>query len=308
MKRNSRLLGLGAGLASLALLATACGGGEGGVATGPEEGEGPKEISIGLIPWEEGIAVTNMWKVILEEKGYEVTVENVDVAPLYQGMAQGDIDLFMDTWLPDTHGDYWEEYGEQVEDVGVWYDNATLELTVPSYVEDVDSIEDLVGKADEFGGEIVGIESGSGLVRTTKEEAVPAYGLEEYELVESSTSAMLAELDSAVAEERPIVVTLWRPHIAYSDYDLKDLEDPEGAMGEGEQIHAVGREGFGEDFAEFNGWLQNFTMNDEQLGELEELTINEHADNPEEGARVWLADNPEFLQEVMGDDAEGLEF
>ncbi|WP_133741265.1 glycine betaine ABC transporter substrate-binding protein [Actinorugispora endophytica] len=304
------MLTLGAGVASLALLATACGGGGGGVATGPEEGEGEggQAISIGLIPWEEGIAVTNLWKVILEEKGYDVTVENVDVAPLFQGVAQGDVDLFMDTWLPDTHGDYWEQYGGEVEDIGVWYDNATLELTVPAYMEDVNSIADLKGMGDEFGGEIVGIESGSGLVRTTKEEAIPAYGLEEYELVESSTAAMLAELDSAIAAEEPIVVTLWRPHIAYADYDLKDLEDPEGAMGDGEQIHTIGRAGFGEEFPEVNGWLQNFALTDEQLASLEDVILNQNPDDEEAGARAWLQENPDFLTEVLGEDAEGLEF
>lgn len=308
-KRSTRLTSLGAGIASLALLATACGGDGGGVATGPEDGEGGNQaISIGLIPWEEDIAVTNLWKVVLEEKGYDVTVENVDVAPLYQGLAQGDIDLFLDTWLPDTHGDYWEQYGDQLEDVGIWYDNATLELTVPAYMEDVNSIEDLKGMEDEFDGKIIGIESGSGLVRTTKEEAMPAYGLDGYTLVESSTAAMLAELDSAIAAEKPIVVTLWRPHIAYADYDLKDLEDPEGAMGAGEQIHMVARDGFAEEFSELNGWLQNFKLTDEQLADLEDLVINKHADDEEAGARAWLQANPDFLTEVLGEDAEGLKF
>ena len=101
-----------------------------------------------------------MWKVILEELDYEVTITEVDVAPMYQGVANGDIDMFLDTWLPLTHGDYWEEYGEQVEDLGAWYDNAVLTLTVPSYVDEVDSIADLADHADLFGGRIVGIESG----------------------------------------------------------------------------------------------------------------------------------------------------
>ncbi|MFC7328303.1 glycine betaine ABC transporter substrate-binding protein [Marinactinospora rubrisoli] len=308
-ERTGRSLGLGAAVAALALLATACNGEGGGVATGPQDGDpAGQEISIGMIPWEEDIAVTNLWKVVLEEKGYDVTIENVDVAPLYEGMAGGDVDLFLDTWLPDTHGDYWEQYQDQLEDIGTWYDEATLELTVPSYVEDVDSIADLQGREDEFGGEIVGIEAGSGLVRTVKENAIPGYGLEDYQLVESSTAAMLTELESAINAEEPIVVTLWRPHIAYAQYDLKDLEDPEGLMGEGEQIHMVGRSGFGADFPELNGWLQNFRLTDEQLGELEQSVLVDHEDDEEEGARAWLRENPGFLEEVMGEDAADLSF
>lgn len=309
-KRNARLLSLSAGIASLALLATACGGGdEGGVATGPEDDGGAgQEISIGLIQWEEGIAATNLWQVILEEKGYEVSVEEPDIAPLFQGLAGGDIDVFLDTWLPATHADYWEEHGDQLEDLGTWYDNALLTLTVPSYVEDVDSIADLADNAEMFDSRIVGIESGSGLVRTTKEEAIPTYGLDDYELVESSTPAMLAELDAAIADEEPIVVTLWRPHLAYAKYDLKDLEDPEGAMGSAEEIHAVGRDGFAADFPEVAEWMGSFELSDEELSALEQLVIEEHEDDPMAGARAWLADNPEFVERTLGEDGADLEF
>ncbi|PDP87058.1 glycine/betaine ABC transporter substrate-binding protein [Glycomyces fuscus] len=310
MYSRKRMTALSAAGMSAALLLTACGGGGGESLTGPEGGgEDPQEINIALIAWEEGIATTNLWKVLLEEKGYDVTVTDVDVAPMYQGAANGDVDLFLDTWLPVTHADYWEDYGDQLEDLGAWYDNAKLTITVPSYVEDVNSIPDLADHVEDLDGRIVGIDPGAGLTRVTKEEAMPGYGLDEdFELVESSTAAMLAELDSAISEEEPIVVTLWRPHPAYAQYDLKDLEDPEGLMGDAETIHAVGRDGFGEDYPELTGWLENFELNDEELATLEVLTLQEHEDDPEAGARAWLSENPEFLERTLGEDAEGLEF
>ncbi|QUX29465.1 glycine betaine ABC transporter substrate-binding protein [Nocardiopsis akebiae] len=314
MYSRKRMTALSAAGMSAALLLTACGGGGGESLTGPEEGGGEdtKEINIALIAWEEGIAVTHMWQAILEEKGYDVTITDVDVAPMYQGAANGDVDLFLDTWLPVTHADYWEEYGDQLEDLGAWYDNAKLTITVPSYMEDVNSIPDLADHADDLGGRIVGIDPGAGLTRVTQEEAMPGYGLDEdFELVTSSTAAMLAELDSAIAEEEPIVVTLWRPHPAYAQYDLKDLEDPEGLMGDAETVHAVGRDGFGEEYPELTGWLEGFELSDDELASLEVLTVSEdggYKDDPEAGARVWLSENPEFLERTLGEDAEGLEF
>lgn len=311
MYSRKRMTALSAAGMSAALLLTACGGGGGESLTGPEEGGGEdaKEINIALIAWEEAIATTNMWKVILEEKGYDVTVTDVDVAPMYQGAANGDVDLFLDTWLPVTHADYWEEYGDQLEDLGAWYDNAKLTITVPSYMEDINSIPDLADHADDLGGRIVGIDPGAGLTRVTQEEAMPGYGLDEdFELVTSSTAAMLAELDSAITEEEPIVVTLWRPHPAYAQYDLKDLEDPEGLMGDAETVHSVGRAGFTEDYPELAGWLEDFELSDDELATLEVLTLQEHEDDPEAGARAWLADNPEFIERTLGEDAEGLEF
>ncbi|MFL1379314.1 MULTISPECIES: glycine betaine ABC transporter substrate-binding protein [unclassified Nocardiopsis] len=312
MHTRKRTAALSAAGMSAALILTACGGGGGQDLTGPGEGEGggdAQEINIALIAWEEAIATTAMWQVILEEKGYDVTVTDVDVAPMYQGAANGDVDLFLDTWLPVTHADYWEDYGDDLEDLGTWYDNAKLTITVPAYMEDVNSIADLADHADDLDGRIVGIESGAGLTRVTKEEAMPGYGLDgDFELVESSTAAMLAELDSAIADEEPIVVTLWRPHPAYAKHDLKDLEDPEGLMGDAEEIHAVGRTGFTEDYPELAQWLQDWEMTDEELATLEVMTLEDHKDDPQAGARAWLAENPDFLERTLGDGAEGLDF
>ena len=40
-----------------------------------------KKISIAYANWAEGIAMTNLAKVILEEQGYRVTLKNADIAP-----------------------------------------------------------------------------------------------------------------------------------------------------------------------------------------------------------------------------------
>ena len=83
-------------------------------------------------------------------------------------------------WLPNTHEDYWAEYGDQVNDLVTWYDKAPLTWAVPTYVaenEGITSIADLKGKADTFGGEIVGIESGAGLTRISKDSVIPTYEL-----------------------------------------------------------------------------------------------------------------------------------
>ncbi|WP_026126510.1 glycine betaine ABC transporter substrate-binding protein [Nocardiopsis xinjiangensis] len=310
MYSRKRMTGLAAAGMSGALLLTACGG-DGQDLTGDNDGaeEDSKEINIALIAWEEAIATTAMWEVILEEKGYDVNITEVDVAPAFQAIDQGDVDLFLDTWLPTTHEEYWNDYGENLEDLGVWYDNAVLTLTVPEYMEDVNEIGDLTDHADELDNRIVGIDPGAGLTAQTEDEAMPGYGLDEdFELVTSSGAAMQAELASAISEEEPIVVTLWRPHPAYAEHDLKDLEDPEGHMGETESLHSVGRDGFSEEYPALTGWMENWEMSDDELSSLEVLTLDEHEDDPQEGARVWLQDNQEFLERTMGEDAEGLEF
>ena len=65
-----------------------------------------KTISIGYINWDDGIALTYLTEVILEQQGYHVVLKNADPAPIYATMARGKVDLLMDAWLPATQPIY----------------------------------------------------------------------------------------------------------------------------------------------------------------------------------------------------------
>ncbi|MFD9876530.1 ABC transporter permease subunit, partial [[Kitasatospora] papulosa] len=118
---------------------------KGSQADASDVGQGQK-INMGYIPWDEGIASTFLWKEILEQRGYETGITQLDAGPLYSGVARGDIDFQTDSWLPTTHKDYWDKYSDQLDDMGAWYGPTSLELTVPSYVKGIDSLEDLKGQ------------------------------------------------------------------------------------------------------------------------------------------------------------------
>ncbi len=269
-----------------------------------EPAEPAGEISIAWIPWEENIAVANMWAVILEEEGYEVELEQFDVAPAFAAVAGGDHDLFLDMWLPDTHASYEEEFGDDLEFYGEWFDEATLELSVPDYVVDeygIESLEDLAENPDVFDGQITGIEAGAGMMELLREEVMPGYGLEDdFELIESSTAAMRADLESAVQAEEPIVVTLWTPHPEYGLKDLTRLEDPQGLWGEGEVLEAVGRPGFEDDFPEVVEWIQNWEMSDEELSSINAAIDEADDDEWLDVAAEWVEDNRDLVDGWLG--------
>lgn len=288
--------GLGAAALSLGML-SACGEDSG---NGAGNGDGDGVISIGYLDWDEAVAVTYLWAHMLTDEGYEVELSQLEVGPIFEDMSGGNLDLFMDVWLPVTHEEYWDEYGDSLESLGVWYDNASLSIAVPAYVDEVDSLEELADNADLFGGRIVGIDSGAGLTRITEEEVIPTYGLDgTMDLTTSNTPSMLAELDSAIANEEPVVVTLWHPHWAYSKYDLKDLDDPEGTLGEVEEVSIVARDGFSGDQPEVAEMLEDFVMDDQQLAELEEQIFDVHDGDAEAGVEAWLEENPDFPDSVM---------
>jgi glycine betaine/proline transport system substrate-binding protein len=261
-------------------------------ASGTNVGKG-KEIRIGYIPWDEGIASTFLWKEILEERGFKVTTTQYAAGPLYTGLATGQLDFETDSWLPTTHAEYWKKYGKQLDDLGSWYGRTSLELTVPSYVKDVNSLADLKAHASEFGGKIVGIEPSAGEMGLLKSKVLKAYGLDgSYQVIDGSTPAMLAELQRAYSKKQPVVVTLWSPHWAYSDYDLKKLKDPEGAWGSGDGVHTLARKGFAADNPQVGSWLKHFSMTEEQLTGLEARIQKAGKGHEQDAVRGWLREHP----------------
>lgn len=296
---------LAAGLAAVALTATACGSDDDGddtTASGNGGSSSCESVTLGFIPsWTDGLSMAYLWKNVLEDKDIDVEFQEIaDAAPLYAGLAGGDVDVYPSAWSEVTHADYMEEYGDDIEDLGAWYEGAVLTLAVPDYV-DIDSIADLAGNADRFDGRIVGIEPGAGLTRTTKESVIPAYGLTDYQLVESSTTAMLAELQSAVDAEEDIVVTLWRPFWANSEFPMKDLADPVGALGDTEGLHNLARTGFSDDCAEVAGMMGDFSLTDEQYGSLENLVVNEYGEGEyAEAVTAWFEENPDVEESLKG--------
>ncbi len=258
-----------------------------------------KEITIGYIPWDEGIASTFLWKEILEERGYKVTTTQYAAGPLYTGLATGQVDFQTDSWLPTTHAEYWKKYGKQLDDLGSWYGSTSLELTVPSYVKDVNSLADLKTHASEFGGKITGIEPSAGMMGLLKTKVLKEYGLQgSYDVVDGSTPAMLAELKRAYAKKQPIVVTLWSPHWAYSDYKLKKLKDPKNAWGKGDGVHTVARKGFAADNPDVGKWLKDFRMTEAQLTGLEAQIQKSGKGEEQDAVRTWLKQHPGLVDQL----------
>lgn len=152
-----------------------------------------------------------------------------------------------------------------------------------------------VGK--DVGHKIIGIEPGAGLTIATK-NMLKEYGLSDWTLQTSTTPAMLAALKKAVDAKKPIIVTLWRPHWAYSAFPLRDLKDPKGAMGRPDGIHAIGTKNFKADFPEVYAMLKNFHMTDATLAPLENEAMQKHKGKPADGATAWIKSNKSFVDKL----------
>ncbi|WP_280772268.1 glycine betaine ABC transporter substrate-binding protein [Salipaludibacillus daqingensis] len=253
-----------------------------------------EELTFSQINWAENIAVTNMWKAILEDKGYTVELSLLEMGFSMEALESGELDANLEIWLPVQDANYLEQYQHTVNfSDSTWFDNAKVGLVVPTYLEEVNSIEDLNEHKELFDGEIIGLDPGAGTMEVT-EQLIKDYNLE-FELLPSSEPAMLSEIDNAVGNEEPIVVPLWTPHWVFSEYDLKFLEDPQNIFGGVEKIHHATRPGFEEDYPEISEWFNNWKMDDQQIGEL--IDDVESAEDPLDGAKKWIEENQDLIDE-----------
>ncbi|MBK1647767.1 glycine betaine ABC transporter substrate-binding protein [Rhabdochromatium marinum] len=256
-------------------------------------------IKIGWTAWSDAEFVTKLAAKILEDRlDYDVELIQTDIAPQYQGIANGDIDVMLMSWQPGTHADYMEKVCNDVVPLGILYTEAKLGWVVPNYIpeDELSSIEDL--KQDEvkekLDGTITGIDPGAGLTRLSK-QAIENYDLD-YDLQISSGAAMTAALKRAIDRNEWIVVTGWSPHWMFGAYDLRYLDDPKGVLGSYERVMAMARKGFYQDQIEAASFLSRMqiplddlqsSMYDAQESSYEEA-VDKYIDNNVDRINYWV--------------------
>lgn len=257
---------------------------------------GSKSVTIGYVNWTEDVATTHLWQDILQNKGYKVTLKSFsDPGPLFTGLAEGGLNVFFDTWMPITHKQYIDKFGAKLTDLGKWYQGQTKEgFVVPQYVYNsgIKTIADLKANASKFGNQIVGIDPGAGEMGLAK-KAMQQYGLTNLKLVGSSSAAMLSQLASDYKLKKPVVVTLWSPHWAFTKYKLDYLSDPKKVFGTGGWIQTEANTKWVQGGSKVVGWLKNFKLTPSQLGHLEEDINNASSTNA--GVKKWMAANQSLI-------------
>lgn len=250
------------------------------------------KVTLPYVSWTDSVAVTYLAAAVLEDKmGYEVELTLADIAPVLASVASGSSDAYLDVWLPNTHKSYMEKYGDDMVETGIMFDGALSGFVVPSYVE-IDSIEELNENTELFGGEIIGIDPGAGLMALS-DQAIVDYGLG-YTIQSGSATTMTAALSKAIDANEPIIVTGWSPHWKFARWDLKFLEDPKGAFGESENAYKYTRKGLEEEMPEVYEFLKNYKLTTDDVGDLM-AAHEENPDNPKEVARNWMDANEEVV-------------
>ncbi|MCZ2258358.1 ABC transporter substrate-binding protein [Sporosarcina sp. G11-34] len=186
-------------------------------------------------------------RIIEEGYGYETEVVPGSTPVTFQGLAKGDINVYMEAWTETLGDPYYEAVDEgSVISLSTNFDDNAQGLFVPTYViegdkergiepiaPDLRTVQDLEKYPELFPdpeerskGRIVGAPS-SWAVSEHLGIKVETYGLDEHYnyLAPGSDSAIVASLAAAYTKGEAWVGYYWSPTWVTAKYDLTMLED-----------------------------------------------------------------------------------
>lgn len=283
----------GLALAALGLLGCAPEGDAGERRGADSGGQEADPVEIVYVEWDSEIASTHVVEAVIEERlGQEAETVPVTLTALWESIAAGDMDATVAAWLPSLQAGQRREYGDQVEILGPHLEGTRIGLVVPAYVP-IDSITELPEHAERLDRQIIGIEPDAGIMGKA-EQALEAYGLEQFRLISGSDSTMSTVLGKAIRERRWIAVTGWTPHWKFARWDLKYLDDPRNVFGGTERISTVVRQGLKADRPQVYAFLERFSWTASDMEEVM-LLMQQDGTTPEEAARRWIERHPETV-------------
>lgn len=285
------------------------------VATGAWAAE-CEEVTFSDVGWTDITATTAAASVVLDALGYDTETKILSVPVTYTSMAAGDIDVFLGNWMPTMEADIapYREDGT-VDTVRANLEGAKYTLAVNKAAADlgITSFDAIAANADALDGKIYGIEPGNDgnrLIQSMIDD--DAFGLKEFEVVESSEQGMLAQVARASRKDEPIVFLGWEPHPMNANFDLTYLEGGDDFFGPnlgGATVYTNTRAGFAEECPNLGKLLNNMEFTLAMENEIMGKILDDGMD-PEEAAKGWIKANPEVLDTWLagvttkdGDDA-----
>ena len=258
-------------------------------------------INFSDVGWTDITATTAATTVVLDALGYETDIKVLSVPVTYTSMANKDIDVFLGNWMPTMEGDIapYREAGT-VDTVRANLEGAKYTLAVNKAAADlgITSFDAIAAQADALEGKIYGIEAGNDgnrLIQSMIDDG--AFGLNDFEVVESSEQGMLAQVARADRRGEPVVFLGWEPHPMNANFELTYLEGGDDWFGPnlgGATVFTNTAAGFVEECPNVGKLLGNleFTlaMENEIMG-----AILDAGEDPNDAAMTWLKANPDTL-------------
>ncbi len=262
---------------------------------------GCDKVTFSDVGWTDITSTTAVTSLIVNALGYESETKLLSVPVTYTGLAQGDIDVFLGNWMPSMEGDIapYRDAGT-VETVRANLEGAkyTLAVNEAAAALGIKDFKDIAAHKDELEGQIYGIEPGNDGNRLILDMIDNGpFGLDGFELVESSEQGMLAEVAKHDAAGKPIVFLGWEPHPMNANFKMSYLTGGDDYFGPnlgGATIYTNVRKGYVAECPNVGKLLTNLTFTLQMENEIMGKILNDGED-PADAAKAWLAANPSVI-------------
>ncbi|MDJ1016635.1 MAG: choline ABC transporter substrate-binding protein [Paracoccaceae bacterium] len=253
------------------------------------------------VGWTDITATTAATTTVLEALGYETDIKVLSVPVTYTSLANKDVDIFLGNWMPTMEGDIapYRDAGT-VDTVRANLEGAKYTLAVNKAAADlgITNFGDIAAQKDALEGQIYGIEPGNDGNRLIMDMiGENAFGLEGFEVVESSEQGMLAQVARADRRGEPVVFLGWEPHPMNANFELTYLEGGDDWFGPnlgGATVFTNTSAGFADECPNLGAFLNNLefslAMENEIMG-----AILDDGEDPADAASAWLVSNSGVL-------------
>lgn len=264
---------------------------------------GCDKVTFSDVGWTDITATTAATSLVLQALGYETETKVLSVPVTYEGLASGDVDVFLGNWMPTMESNIAPYRDAKTVDTvrtnleGAKYTLATNAKGAELGIKD---FKDIAARSADLEGKIFGIEAGNDgnkLILDMLDK--DAFGLKSagVELIESSEQGMLAEVARADNEGKAVIFLGWEPHPMNANFKMTYLTGGDDFFGPnlgGATVATNTRAGYVAECPNTGKLLSNLSFTLTMENEIMAAILDNGTD-PAEAAKTWLAANPAVL-------------
>ena len=267
------------------------------------EPEQCKTVHFSDVGWSCVTATTSIAMTLLEGLGYEPKASVLSVPVTFESLANKDLDAFLGLWLP-TQQSMIQPYFDdgRISNVTANLEGAKYTLAVPKYVMagGVKTFADLDAHRDKFDGKIYGIEPGNDGNQIIQDMIdKDAFGLGDWEVVESSEQGMLSQVSRATKRDKWIVFLGWEPHPMNRAHDMAYLDggdDYFGANFGGATVYTLAPSGYTEQCPNVGSLLNKLVFSLDVENQIMGYMLDDGMD-PQAAAVQLMKDRPDLIEQ-----------
>ncbi|WP_299951486.1 glycine betaine ABC transporter substrate-binding protein [uncultured Ruegeria sp.] len=230
---------------------------------------------------------------VLSRAGASVSFVREFHETIYPKIGSGEIDVFVASWLPSGHSEFWKSVKNNARQMGEIFDGGAFFLAVPDYVHEneVSSISDL--RDASFEKQIVSVGPGGAVLTNRANEALDDYGLREagYEIDAREEADWVSHTLQAYGEGRKFAIAIWQPCFLNDQVSLRRLTDPDLSMGPDDTGWIIANTGF---LAGAPAWihalLANINLGIPTITKLDKRIVIDGL-SPDDAAEEWVQNN-----------------